>query len=251
MGEGVRVQKVLSDMGFASRRAAEKLIEEGRVKINGRVCVIGQKIDPRKDVISVDGEKVVKEYGKNKRRWYIALNKPRGYVTTMSDELGRKCVTELLGDIDERVYPVGRLDKNSEGLLLLTNDGEFANLMMHPSYHINKTYRVTVDAGLNEEQLIELASGVEIDGKMTLPAIVTVLVREPQRAVIQMVISEGRNRQIRKMCEAVGLEVLRLKRTAVGGIRLGMLKPGEWRELTAQEVKMLRNQAGKKAEVRK
>ncbi len=251
MSEGIRVQKVLSDMGFASRRAAEKLIEEGRVKINGRVCVIGQKIDPRKDVISVDGEKVVKEYGKNKRRWYVALNKPRGYVTTMSDELGRKCVTELLGDIDERVYPVGRLDKNSEGLLLLTNDGEFANLMMHPSYHINKTYRVTVDAGLNEEQLIKLASGVEIDGKMTLPAIVTVLVREPQRAVIQMVISEGRNRQIRKMCEAVGLEVLRLKRTAVGGIRLGMLKPGEWRELTSQEVKMLRNQAGQKAEVRK
>ncbi len=251
MSEGIRVQKVLSDMGFASRRAAEKLIEEGRVKINGRICVIGQKIDPRKDIISVDGEKVVKEYGKNKRRWYVALNKPRGYVTTMSDELGRKCVTELLGDIDERVYPVGRLDKNSEGLLLLTNDGEFANLMMHPSYHINKTYRVTVDAGLNEEQLIKLASGVEIDGKMTLPAIVTVLVREPQRAVIQMVISEGRNRQIRKMCEAVGLEVLRLKRTAVGGIRLGMLKPGEWRELTSQEVKMLRNQAGQKAEVRK
>lgn len=251
MNEGVRVQKVLSDMGFASRRAAEKLIEEGRVKINGRICVIGQKIDPRKDIISVDGEKVVKEYGKNKRRWYVALNKPRGYVTTMSDELGRKCVTELLGDIDERVYPVGRLDKNSEGLLLLTNDGEFANLMMHPSYHINKTYRVTVDAGLNEEQLIQLASGVEIDGKMTLPAIVTVLVREPNRAVIQMVISEGRNRQIRKMCEAVGLEVLRLKRTAVGGIRLGMLKPGEWRELTAQEVKALRNQAGQKAGVRK
>jgi len=251
MNEGVRVQKVLSDMGFASRRAAEKLIEEGRVKINGRICVIGQKIDPRKDIISVDGEKVVKEYGKNKRRWYVALNKPRGYVTTMSDELGRKCVTELLGDIDERVYPVGRLDKNSEGLLLLTNDGEFANLMMHPSYHINKTYRVTVDAGLNEEQLIQLASGVEIDGKMTLPAIVTVLVREPNRAVIQMVISEGRNRQIRKMCETVGLEVLRLKRTAVGGIRLGMLKPGEWRELTAQEVKALRNQAGQKAGVRK
>ena len=170
----------------------------------------------------------------------------------MNDELGRKCVTELVDEIEDRVYPVGRLDKNSEGLLLMTNDGEFANLMMHPSYHIAKTYRVTVDPGLNESKLTQLASGVDIeDGIKTQPALVTVITKETERAVIQIVISEGKNRQIRKMCEAVGLEVMRLKRTAVGPIRLGMLKPGEWRELTSQEVKMLVNQAGQKADNKK
>lgn len=159
----------------------------------------------------------------------------------MSDELDRKCVTELLTKVPERVYPIGRLDKNSEGLLLFTNDGNFANDIMHPSRHIAKTYRVTVRPDINDEQLIKLASGVEIDGKMTQECSVIVLDKQPGRVVLQMTIHEGRNRQIRKMCEAVGLEVARLKRTAIGPIKLGMLKPGEYRELKPDELRALRN----------
>lgn len=159
----------------------------------------------------------------------------------MSDELDRKCVTELLTKVPERVYPIGRLDKNSEGLLLFTNDGNFANDIMHPSRHIAKTYRVTVRPDINDEQLIKLASGVEIDGKMTQECSVVVLDKQPGRVVLQMTIHEGRNRQIRKMCEAVGLEVARLKRTAIGPIKLGMLKPGEYRELKPDELRALRN----------
>ena len=174
------------------------------------------------------------------------LHKPRGYVTTMSDELDRKCVTELLTKVPERVYPIGRLDKNSEGLLLFTNDGNFANDIMHPSRHVAKTYRVTVRPDINDEQLIKLASGVEIDGKMTQEGSVVVLDKQPGRVVLQMTIHEGRNRQIRKMCEAVGLEVARLKRTAIGPIKLGMLKPGEYRELKPDELRALRNAITKK-----
>ena len=155
----------------------------------------------------------------------------------MSDELDRKCVTELLSDVPARVYPVGRLDRNSEGLLLFTNDGKFANDIMHPSRHITKTYRVT-------EQLAELAEGVVIDGRKTLPATVNVLTQEAERVVLQIVIREGRNRQIRKMCEAVGLDVARLKRTAIGPVKLGMLRPGAYRELTSEELRALRNAVG-------
>ena len=169
------------------------------------------------------------------------LNKPRGYVTTLNDELGRKCVSELLEDAPDRVYPIGRLDKNSEGLLLFTNDGEFANMIMHPRNHISKTYRVTVRPDITDEQAVKLSTGVEIDGKMTLPATVLVLNKEPNRVVLQITIFEGRNRQIRKMCEAVGLEVARLKRTSVGPLKLGMLAPGDWRELTPVELTALRN----------
>ena len=162
----------------------------------------------------------------------------------MSDELDRKCVTELLSDVPARVYPVGRLDRNSEGLLLFTNDGKFANDIMHPSRHITKTYRVTVHSSVNEEQLAELAEGVVIDGRKTLPATVNVLTQEAERVVLQIVIREGRNRQIRKMCEAVGLDVARLKRTAIGPVKLGMLRPGAYRELTSEELRALRNAVG-------
>ncbi|HOV41132.1 MAG TPA: pseudouridine synthase, partial [Oscillospiraceae bacterium] len=182
---------------------------------------------------------------KKKKYIYLMLNKPRGYVTTVSDELDRKCVMDLLDGVEERVYPVGRLDRNSEGLLLFTNDGEFANNIMHPSRHISKTYRVTVRPDITDEQLVKLTEGVEIDGKKTLPATVNVLVKEPGRVVLQMVIKEGRNRQIRKMCEAVGLEVARLRRTAIGPIRLGMLKPGTFRELTPEEIRAIKNAIGK------
>lgn len=174
------------------------------------------------------------------------LNKPRGYVTTTSDELGRKCVTELLQGVPERVYPIGRLDKDSEGLLLFTNDGGFANDIMHPSRHIAKTYRVTVRPDITEQQLVDLSAGVEIDGRKTKECSVVVLNKEPGRVVLQMTIFEGRNRQIRKMCEAVGLEVARLKRTAIGPLKLGMLKPSTYRELKPDELRAIRNAITKK-----
>lgn len=240
----VRIQKILSDQGVLSRRKAEEAIRQGRITINGRPCEIGQKINPRKDLIALDGVPVRVE--KNKQNLYIMLNKPRGYVTTTSDEHGRKSVMDLVADAPMRVYPAGRLDLNSEGLLLLTNDGEFANTIMHPSNHISKTYRVTLRSPVTEEQTIKLSTGVEIDGKMTQPATVLVLTQEPGRSVLQITISEGRNRQIRKMCEAVNLDVARLKRTAVGPLRLGMLPPGKWRELKPSELIAIRN-ASKKA----
>ena len=152
---------------------------------------------------------------------------------------------DLLEDVEDRVYPVGRLDRNSEGLLLFTNDGEFANSIMHPSRHISKTYRVTVRPDITDEQLIQLSEGVVIDGKKTLPATVIVKVKEPGRVVLLMTIKEGRNRQIRKMCEAVGLEVARLRRISIGPIKLGMLKPGAYRDLSAEELRAIRNAIGK------
>ena len=242
--EKIRIQKIMSDSGVCSRRKAEEYISEGRVKVNGRPCKLGDKAFAGKDIITLDGEKIY--VAKKRQLYYIMLHKPRGYVTTMSDELDRKCVTELLTKVPERVYPIGRLDKNSEGLLLFTNDGNFANDIMHPSRHIAKTYRVTVRPDINDEQLIKLASGVEIDGKMTKECSVVVLDKQPGRVVLQMTIHEGRNRQIRKMCEAVGLEVARLKRTAIGPVKLGMLKPGEYRELKPDELRALRNAITKK-----
>ena len=242
--EKVRIQKIIADSGLCSRRKAEELIEKGKVKVNGHPCKLGDKALPGKDMITVGGELITVD--KRRKLYYIMLHKPRGYVTTTSDELGRKCVTELLENIPERVYPIGRLDKDSEGLLLFTNDGGFANDMMHPSRHISKTYRVTVRPDITEQQLVQLASGVEIDGRKTAECNVVVLDKQVGRVVLQMTIFEGRNRQIRKMCEAVGLEVARLKRTAVGPVKLGMLKPGSLRELKTDELRALRNKVTKK-----
>ena len=239
--EKIRLQKLIAESGLCSRRKAEDYISRGKVKVNGHVASIGDGATYN-DVITVDGERIY--ISKKRDKIYLMLNKPRGYVTTMSDELDRKCVTELLEGVDERVYPVGRLDRNSEGLLLFTNDGKFANDIMHPSRHISQTYRVTVRPSVTEEQLVQLTDGVVIDGRKTLPATVNVLTEEQGRVVLQIVIREGRNRQIRKMCEAVGLEVARLRRTAIGPLKLGMLKPGEYRELTAEELKALRNAVG-------
>ena len=241
--EKIRIQKIIADSGMCSRRKAEELISSGKVTVNGRPCKLGDKALPNKDIIAVSGENI--SVPKRRRLYYIMLHKPRGYVTTMSDELDRKCVTELLKGVPERVYPIGRLDKNSEGLLLFTNDGGFANDIMHPSRHISKTYRVTVRPDITEQQLVELSSGVEIDGKMTKECNVVVLDKKPGRVVLQMTIFEGRNRQIRKMCEAVGLEVARLKRTSVGPLKLGMLKPGDYRELKPDELRALRSAVSK------
>ncbi|MDE6592508.1 MAG: rRNA pseudouridine synthase [Oscillospiraceae bacterium] len=239
--EKIRLQKILSESGYCSRRKAEELISKGLVRVNGHVAGLGDKAND-KDVIMVEGERL--RYSKKRRKIYIMLNKPRGYVTTMSDELDRRCVTELLTGVDERVYPIGRLDRNSEGLLLFTNDGKFANDIMHPSRHVSKTYRVTVRQTVSDDQVVRLTEGVLLDGKMTLPATVSIEADEPGRSVMRITIREGRNRQIRRMCEAVGLEVARLRRTSIGPVKLGMLKPGAWRELTAEEVRALRNAAG-------
>lgn len=236
--EKTRIQKIIADAGYCSRRKAEELISKGRVKVNGRPIKLGDKAG-FKDLITIDGEKLFVPRRKN--NIYIMMNKPRGYVTTMSDELDRRCVTDLLEDVGERVYPVGRLDRNSEGLLLFTNDGEFANSIMHPSRHIAKTYRVTVRPDINDEQLVQLSEGVEIDGRKTLPATVVVKTKEQGRVVMLITIKEGRNRQIRKMCEIAGLEIKRLKRIAIGNINIGMLTPGKWKYLNHNETEYLKS----------
>lgn len=237
--EKVRIQKIIADSGFCSRRKAEELIAQKRVKVNGRPAEIGMKISPASD-ISVDGERIFT--ARKKEYVYLMMNKPRGYITTMQDERGRRCVADLIDQerLGARVFPVGRLDVNSEGLLLFTNDGNFANDLMHPSRHVTKTYRVTVRPDVTDEQAVQLAEGVVIDGRKTAPAEIRVLTKEPGRVVMEVVIREGRNRQVRKMCEAVGLEVARLKRTAEGPLKLGMLKPGAVRELTKEELKAIR-----------
>ena len=237
MAKDVRLQKMLSECGIASRRKAEEMIAAGTVKVNGVVAKIGDKVDVRKDKVTVHGRNVVKQV----HTIYVMLHKPRGYITTMSDEMDRKCVAELVSEVPERIYPVGRLDRESEGLLLMTNDGKFANAMMHPSMHVPKTYRVTVRPSITEDQLTQIAVGIMIDGRKTSPANVRVLQQEPGRVVLEVVLYEGRNREIRKMCEALGLDVARLKRIAVGPVKLGMLPPGKWRYLTSDEVRRLTN----------
>ena len=234
MAEKIRVQKLLAQRGVCSRRKAEEMIQAGRVQVNGRPVKLGDGAVPGKDIITVDGQRLPRE---GEGRVYLALHKPRGFVTTMADERGRRCVAQLVADAGCRVYPVGRLDKDSEGLLLLTNDGEFANLCAHPSGHVAKTYRVTLRPGVTEEQLNRLSTGIELDGKMTAPAKVRVLEEQRGRAVVEIVLYEGRNREIRRMCEALGLEVARLKRIAMGPVRLGMLPQGKYRELTNEEVR--------------
>ena len=239
-----RIQKVMAEQGLCSRRAAEQIILEGRVKVNGHPARLGDKMDPNRDTLMIDGERV--RLVKKPEYHYLMLHKPRGYLTTASDERGRKTVMDLVADYPARLFPVGRLDKDSEGLLLMTNDGDFANLMMHPSHGVSKLYRVTVHPHAEERQVVALSRGVALDdGTVTQPAVVNVAVDEPGRTVLEMTIKEGKNRQIRRMCEAVGLEVVRLRRSAVGAVKLGMLPPGQYRELTKSEVAALRAAAQK------
>ena len=233
----VRLQKFMADCGVASRRKSEQLIENGAVKVNGRTAEIGDKINPDVDKVYVHNKRIVMKKKGGKR--YIMLHKPRGYITTMSDERGRKCVAELVKDIPERVYPIGRLDKDSEGLLLFTNDGEFANMIMHPKKRINKVYHVTVTPDMTDEQAEKISGGIVIDGRKTAPCEVRVMLRQEGRTNVEMVLHEGRNREIRKMCEAVGIKVIRLKRIAIGSVKMGKLKKGQWRDLTFDEVKKL------------
>ena len=227
------LQKYLSMCSVCSRRKAQEMILDCRVKVNGKISKLGDRVVPGTDKVFLDDKPVLFE---NKEKYYIMLHKPRGFVTTMKDENDRKCVADLVKDIPERIYPAGRLDKNSEGLLIMTNDGNFANSLIHPSKNIWKTYRVTIRPKITEEQLNTLCSGIEIDGKSTEPAMVRVLTRGKNRIVLEISIKEGRNRQIRKMCEFVGLEVVRLKRISIGRLKLGMLSPGKWRELDKYEI---------------
>lgn len=236
--DGTRIQKIIADGGICSRRKAEELIAKNHVKVNGHPAIIGQKINPVKDIITIDGEEVL--YQRKREFTYLIMNKPRGYLTSMSDDRGRRCVTELLPESNKRLFPVGRLDLNSEGLLLFTDDGRFANQMMHPSHQVSKTYRVTVRPDITDVQAARLSEGVYIDGRLTAPAEIRIISKEPNRVVMEIVIREGRNRQVRKMCEIVKLDVARLKRTAIGPIRLGMLKPGGTRELSKEELMAIR-----------
>ena len=229
-----RLQKIIARYGLASRRKAEELIAARRVRVNGNTAMPGDTADEAEDVIEVDGVRLRRE----PERVYLMLNKPRGYVTTLQDEKGRKTVAELVSDCGARVYPVGRLDLNSEGLLLMTNDGALANRLMHPSAAVEKEYLVWLSgyyAGCEEK----LRRPIEIDGRKTTPAEVRLVRAEDKIALIRIVLHEGRNRQIRRLCEQADVTVTRLRRIREGKLCLGQLAVGKWRALTAQELELL------------
>ena len=230
-----RLQKILSARGVASRRRAEEMILAGRVACNGSVCALGDTADPDVDLITVDGQPLpgVTEH------IYIMLHKPRGFVTTLSDEKGRKNAAQLVADCGARVYPVGRLDMDSEGLLLFTNDGAFANAMMHPRGEVDKTYRVTVN-GYTDEALEKLKQPIVLDGYRIRPPKIQFLSARDTSAQLLVTIHEGRNRQVRRMCAAAGMQVQRLVRISEGPLVLGDLPRGKWRRLTAEECSLLK-----------
>lgn len=236
-----RLQKFISEAGIMSRRAAEEEIKKGNIKVNGARAELGQKIDDERDVVEYRGKVV----SADSHHIYIMLNKPAGYVTTMSDEHARKCVAELVSDVPERVYPIGRLDRESEGLLLFTNDGEFANRMMHPRYHKPKIYHVKIRGKVEPEKVAALSRPMKIDDYITKPANVSVITLKEDYTVLSIELFEGRNRQIRKMCEQVGLFIMTLRRISVGNVKLGDLRPGKWRYLTKSEVASLKISEGK------
>lgn len=234
--EEMRLQKFLALCSVSSRRGAEEIIKQGRVKVNGEtVSEMGVKISSA-DTVTVDGEIIKKE----DKKIYIMLNKPTGFLTTVSDDRGRATVMDLVEDIPERIYPVGRLDYNTEGLIILTNDGELAYSLTHPKYEKEKVYEVLVKGIVYHGVTEKLEKGVYIDGRKTAPAKVEVLEHRRNSSVLHMCIHEGRNRQIRKMCDAVGHSVIALKRVSVDGIELGNLDTGKWRHLTKTEVERLR-----------
>lgn len=234
--EEERLQKYIARCGISSRRKAEDLILNGCVKVNGIVVTeLGTKINPEKDVVLVDNKKISETEG----LIYIKLYKPEGYVTTVKDQFGRKTVIDLV-DITERIYPIGRLDYNTSGLLLLTNDGDLANKLMHPKYHIYKTYIAEVEGRMSDEAVMRLKSGVKIEDYKTAPAIVNIVKISSNSSIVQVSIYEGKNRQVRKMLDAVGHPVRTLKRISFGKINLGDLKPGAWVHLNEEEIKFLK-----------
>ncbi len=234
--EKIRLQKFIADAGLMSRRAAEEEIARGSFAINGHVAEIGAKVDPKNDHITYKGKKVKYE----KRDYtYIMINKPRGYLSSTADDRGRKCVVDLLDGVSARVYPVGRLDMISEGMLLLTDDGELKNRLTHPKHTIPKLYRVKVSSKVTEEQYEILTSPLEIDGYKIKPVEVNIVSEDESGTVMKMTLFEGRNRQIRKMCEAAGLTVKRLSRVSIGNLKLDGLPVGKWRYLEQSEVDYL------------
>ena len=236
--EKIRLQKFIADAGVMSRRAAEEEIIKGNVSINGHVAPIGAKIDPKKDLITYKGKKILYQ----KRDFvYIMMNKPRGFLSSTSDDRGRKCVTDLLDGVDARVYPVGRLDLISEGMLLLTDDGDLKNKLTHPSHSIPKVYRVKVAEAVSDSQLEILTSPLVIDDYKIKPVNVIKMSEDETGTVLKMTLFEGRNRQIRKMCEAAELTVKRLSRISIGNLKLDGLPVGKWRYLEEDEVKYLIN----------
>ena len=232
-----RLQKLLSAAGVCSRRAAETYLTAGRVTVNGEMAQLGQRADPDRDEILVDGRPLALRG----EPVYILLNKPRGYVTTLADERGRKTVAELVADCGQRVYPVGRLDLDSEGLLLLTNDGEWAQHLLHPKHEVEKTYHVSV-FGPVAGAAARLAAVTDLEGEPIRPARVEVLRQTAKTAVLAVTIHEGKNRQVRRMCARCGLTVKRLRRVREGALELGNLQPGKWRYLTESEAASLRTE---------
>ena len=230
-----RLQKIISGRGVASRRRAEELIAQGRVTCNGQVCQLGQCADPDLDEIMVDGKPLPSPDGK----MYIMLHKPKGYVTTLSDEKGRKNAAQLVADCGKRVYPVGRLDMDSEGLLIFTDDGEFANHLMHPKHEVEKLYRVKVNH-FTQEGFANLQKPIYLDGYRIQPPKVRLIHAEGSVAVLEITIHEGRNRQVRRMCARAGMNVTRLIRLREGSVSLGNLPAGKWRELRKEEVELLK-----------
>ena len=232
----IRLQKFMADAGIMSRRAAEEEIKNGNVSINGHVAELGSKVDPAADLVTYRGKRIIHE----KRKYtYILMNKPRGYLSSTSDDRGRKCVTDLIDGVSARVYPVGRLDLISEGILLLTDDGELKNRLTHPSHTIPKVYRVKVGGSVTQEQYDILTSALEIDGYTIKPVEVVVASEDDTGTVLKMTLYEGRNRQIRKMCEAADLTVKRLSRVSIGKLKLDGMPVGKWRYLTDEEVDYL------------
>ena len=236
-----RLQKFMAEAGVASRRACEELIRQGRVTVNGETASLGRSVEPEQDRVELDGKPVQKE----QRRTVILLYKPRGVVSTSSDPEGRRTVQDYFREIPERLYNVGRLALNSEGLLLMTNDGALANRLTHPRYGVEKTYYAVCDGRLTASEAAKLTNGIELEDGMTAPARVDA-VRTTQRGDTSFLITihEGRNRQIRRMLEAVGHRTLRLKRERFGPLSLGTLAPGEWRKLSDEEIKKLENALG-------
>ena len=235
--EKIRLQKYFTDCGVLSRRAAEEEIKMGRVKVNGIRAELGDKIDPELDVVEYKGKRIMPR--KEDKMVYILLNKPAGVVTSAKDEKGRICVTDLV-KCGTRVYPVGRLDLNSQGLILMTNDGELTNKLTHPRHEIPKIYEVDVVGKVTTEQLTVLNSSMTVDGYVLLPVKTEFITKNEKFTTLRMTLFEGRNRQIRKMCEQVGLKVAKLTRVAIGNITLGDLQGGKWRYLTNDEIKMLK-----------
>jgi len=225
-----RIQKIISEAGICSRRRAEELIKNGKVLVNGRIANIGDKANPEKDEIKVDGELI-----KPQRKVYIMLNKPEGYVSTTKSQFGQKTVMEILKGLKERVYPVGRLDVDTEGLLLLTSDGEFANNIMHPKYEVKKTYFAVLDGELSRENYKQLKNGMEIDGKV----IMADSIKRVGKRRYRLVIHEGMKRVVKKLFLQMGFRVRYLLREKIGGLSLGKLPKGKWRELTKKEIELI------------